>query len=318
MMDEYGSSCYDETDSWTVFGDPSLQVRTDTPDTMTVIHNSMIPIGSTTFDVDVTGVEGALCAISHDYELLGHGYTDDSGRAVITFDEPLPYMEGADLVVTGYNKIPYITSLQIGDSYPPHPPTVDGPPAGKPGKEYEYTSVTTDPEEDQIFYMFDWGDGTFSEWLGPYNSGESVTASHAWSAVGDYEIKVRAKDIEGAAGYWSDPFPIRIDLPVLDVGLIKGGLAKVSVAIKNTGLAEADNINWQITLDGGLILLGKETTGTIQTILVGEEEEVRSRLIFGFGQTRVTVTADILEGSDVRNQGAFVLLFFISVLPGGG
>ncbi|MCK5112956.1 MAG: Zn-dependent exopeptidase M28, partial [Thermoplasmatales archaeon] len=90
------------------------------------------------------------------------------------------------------------------------------------------------------------------------------------------------------------------------------------VAIKNTGLAEADDINWQITLDGGLILLGKETTGTIQTIPIGGEEEVRSGLIFGFGQTRVTVTADILEGSGIRNQGAFVLLFFISVLPGGG
>ncbi len=318
MMDEYGSSCYDETDTWTVFGDPTLQVRTDTPDTMTVAHNSIIPIGSTSFDVDVTGVEGALCAISHDYELLGHGYTDDSGRAVITFDDPLPYMDGVDLVVTGYNKIPYTASLQVGDSYPPYPPTVDGPPSGKPGKEYEYTSVTTDPEEDQIFYMFDWGDGTFSEWLGPYNSGESVTASHAWPAVGDYEIKVRAKDIDGGAGYWSDPFPLHIGLPALEVSVIKGGLTKVSAAIKNIGLAEADDINWQITLDGGLILLGKETTGTIQTILAGEEEEVRSGLIFGFGQTRVTVTADILEGSYVRNQGAFVLLFFISVLPGGG
>ncbi len=318
MNDEYGSAGEIETDAWTVFGDPSLQVRTDTPDTMTVTHNSIIPIGSTTFDVDVTGVEDALCAISHDYELLGYGYTDDTGRAVITFDEPLPYMDGADLVVTGHNKIPYTALLQIGDSYPPYPPTIDGPPSGKPGKEYEYTSVTTDPEEEQIFYMFDWGDSTFSEWLGPYNSGESVTASHAWPAVGDYEIKVRAKDIGGGAGYWSDPFPIRIDLPVLNVGVIKGGLTKVSATIKNIGLAEADEINWKITLDGGLILLGKETTGTIQTILAGGEEEVRSGLIFGFGQTRVTVTADIPEDSGVRNQGAFVLLFFISVLPGGG
>jgi len=54
MMDEYGPSCYSETDTWTVFGDPSLQVRTDTPSEMTVNHDIIIPIGSTEFEVEVT------------------------------------------------------------------------------------------------------------------------------------------------------------------------------------------------------------------------------------------------------------------------
>jgi len=315
MMDEYGSSCYGETDAWTVFGDPSLQVRTDTPSEMTVTHNSKIPIGATTFEVEVEGIENALCAISHDYELLGYGYTDDTGLAVINFNEPWPLFESVPvLLVTAYNKIPYNNLF-----YPPlDPPTIDGPTAGKPEKEYEYTAVTTDPEGNQIFYLFDWGDGTSTEWLGPYNSGEPVVASHVWSEVGHYDVKAGAKDVEEVGSKWSESYPMQIDSPGVDIGIIKGGLFRVTAEIKNTGLAGADDINWKITLDGGLILLGKETTGTIQTIPAGGEEEVRSGLIFGFGQTRITVTADIPEGSDERNLGAFVLLFFMRVNPSGG
>ena len=318
MMDEYGSSCYDETDAWTVFGDPSLQVRTDTPSEMTVTHSSLIPIGTTTFEVEVEGIENALCAISHDYKLLGYGYTDETGYTVINLSEPMSFFEdGVYLVVTAYNKIPYNVSVQTGSSYPPDPPTIDGPAAGKPEKEYEYTAVTTDPEGDQIFYLFDWGDETSKEWFGPYNSGENMVASHAWSEVGDYEIKVMAKDVGEATSKWSEPYSVQVELPVVDIGIIEGGLFKITASIKNTGIVEAEEINWKIALDCNFILLGKETTGAIDTILAGEEQNVTSDLIFGFGPTRVFVTVDIPEDSKERDQGGYVLLFFIKVNPGG-
>ncbi|HEC82241.1 MAG TPA: hypothetical protein ENI42_07475, partial [Thermoplasmatales archaeon] len=64
MNDEYGSSGYAETDAWHVFGDPSIQVRTDTPESMTVIHDDTMESSATSFDVTVVGVEGALCALS--------------------------------------------------------------------------------------------------------------------------------------------------------------------------------------------------------------------------------------------------------------
>jgi hypothetical protein len=53
--------------------------------------------------------------------------------------------------------------------------------------------------------MWDWGDGNFSEWLGPYNSGEIVEASYIWNFKDDYQIKVRAKNIKGLLSEWSDP-----------------------------------------------------------------------------------------------------------------
>ena len=55
MNDAYGSDGESETIAWTVFGDPSVQVRTDTPATMTVTYDSFIPNGAETFELDVPG-----------------------------------------------------------------------------------------------------------------------------------------------------------------------------------------------------------------------------------------------------------------------
>ena len=123
MNDEYGSWGWDMTDTWHVFGDPSIQVRTDTPIEMTVIHDPTIPIGVLSFEVDVPGVENALCAISREYVLLGYGYTNDTGHAVIEFEDPINDDGDVDLVVTAYNKIPYITLIEVdGTNNPPEKP----------------------------------------------------------------------------------------------------------------------------------------------------------------------------------------------------
>ena len=58
--------------------------------------------------------------------------------------------------------------------------------------------------------MFDWGDGTMSEWLGPYPSGDDVEKSHIWTEFGDYEVKVIAKDTFNGKSEWSEPHLISI------------------------------------------------------------------------------------------------------------
>jgi agmatine/peptidylarginine deiminase len=113
MMDEYGSSCYDETNTWTLFGDPSLQIRTDTPTTMSVSHDPTMTPGQTEFGVTVNGIEDALCAISYNGTLLGYNYTDSAGNALINFSQPIGDIDALDLVVTSFNKNPYITVLNV-------------------------------------------------------------------------------------------------------------------------------------------------------------------------------------------------------------
>jgi hypothetical protein len=316
MMDEYGSGCYDETDTWTVFGDPSLQVRTDTPEDMIVEHEELIPIGAESFELEVPGVESALCAISYNNQLLGCGYSDETGYAEVVFDEPVEFLEGVELVVTAFNKNPYFAPMQIGNSYPPEIPVVDGPTTGRINKSYEYTAMTTDPEGDQILYKFDWGDGAESDWIGPVTSGTSVSQSHAWSEIGDYEVKVRAKDIEGAGSKWSEAYIVQMNVTDIKIKL-KGGLFRIKATFINEGIAEADDVNWDISLSGGLILLGKTSTGTIPNIQPGEEVTITSDLIIGLGEVDIIVTAIGPECYVNFDRGGKVYLAYIHVNPGG-
>jgi hypothetical protein len=103
--------------------------------------------------------------------------------------------------------------LSMGStSNPPDTPSITGPTQGAKNIEYTFSSVTTDPDGDQVYYRFDWGDGNASDWLGPYASGLTITATHSWSDLGTYDIKVRAKDTYGALSNWSEPLPISIIL----------------------------------------------------------------------------------------------------------
>ena len=206
-----------------------------------------------------------------------------------------------------------------GGGAPNTPTTPDGPKEGVIDTEYTFTTSTEDPQEDDVYYLFDWDDGTDSGWLGPYPSGSEQSASHSWDEEGKYDVKAKARDENGAESDWSNDHAIEIFAgPAVDISAITGGLFKVSSTIRNPGLEAADDVSWSITLDGGFILLGKETTGTGLSIPAGGEETVNSKLILGFGKTRVIVTAEIPDGdSDSRNQGASVILFLIKVNPGG-
>ena len=207
---------------------------------------------------------------------------------------------------------------ELAFNQPPETPDApDGPDEGVTGVEYTFTAVTSDPDGDPIYYMFDWGDGKDSGWVGPYNSGQTGSASHIWEDAGDFPVKVYAKDDYGESG-WSSAHSINIlEGANLEIGIIKGGLFKVSAEIKNIGDLDATEVNWTITLDGGAFI-GKETTGTIPSLVIDSEETISSKLILGLGPTTVTVTAQSAEGvSDTREQTGFVFLFFIKVNPGG-
>ncbi len=98
-------------------------------------------------------------------------------------------------------------TLQISEesNAPLKPSTPNGPISGKIGNTYTYTSSTTDPDGDKISYKWDWGDGTFSDWSVPINSGSIASASKSWNKEGDFEIKVAAKDTHGKVSDWSNP-----------------------------------------------------------------------------------------------------------------
>jgi len=60
-----------------------------------------------------------------------------------------------------------------------------------------------------------------TDWTDYSASGTEITLSHTWDEKGNYEIKLKAKDIHGVQSEWSDPLSITmtknkvINLPFL-------------------------------------------------------------------------------------------------------
>ncbi len=85
----------------------------------------------------------------------------------------------------------------------PSAPTIDGPINGNIDTLYEYSFTSVDPDEDQVYYYIDWGDGTNTGWLGPFDSGHELIQSHIWEVKNHYLIKAKAKDINDLESGWS-------------------------------------------------------------------------------------------------------------------
>jgi len=98
------------------------------------------------------------------------------------------------------NDYGYFYAFGYGENVnnPPNTPIITGQNSGKTGETYTYTFSTTDPDNDDISYYIDWGDGTNSDWQGPYSSGTGISLSHSWSNDGSFSIKAKAKDDEGS------------------------------------------------------------------------------------------------------------------------
>lgn len=110
MNDEFGSDGNDMTDTWTIFGDPSLLVRTAMPEPLTVAHENQVFLGSTEFTVTCP-TEGALVALSLNGQFMQAGFITN-GTLTLSF----PAMQNPDtlhLVVTAFNKLPYSADLPV-------------------------------------------------------------------------------------------------------------------------------------------------------------------------------------------------------------
>jgi hypothetical protein len=93
--------------------------------------------------------------------------------------------------------------VTFGGNTPPNAPSApSGPASGTPGSSYSYSATATDPNGDQVKYTFDWGDGTTTD-TGLVNSDTRLSASHAWTEAGTYQVKAMATDSKGASSGWS-------------------------------------------------------------------------------------------------------------------
>ena len=111
MNDAQGSYGENETKYWTFFGDPSLWLRTDAPNSLSIYHDNTIMIGTSEFIVD-TGIDDALVSFSKEGELVDSKFSM-GGIAVMDLGNTVNQPGELDLTVTAFNSIPYITSVSI-------------------------------------------------------------------------------------------------------------------------------------------------------------------------------------------------------------
>lgn len=75
----------------------------------------------------------------------------------------------------------------------PTAPVVTGPTSGNTATSYSYTFNSTDPDNDNLYYTVNWGDGN-SNSTSVVPSGTTQTLSHSWNSLGTKNITVTATD----------------------------------------------------------------------------------------------------------------------------
>ena len=121
-------------------------------------------------------------------------------------------------------------------------------------------------------------------------------------------------DISG--GDNQDRYPLMEPYGMTELTIsIRSGLFKFSGIIKNIGNKTAFNVQWKITVDGGIVLIGRESSGYLpRPLLAGEEMSVSSGLVFGFGRIVITVSVWADNAPLVSESiPGILILFFIMI-----
>ena len=96
----------------------------------------------------------------------------------------------------------YLHAIESIPDEPPSKPTITGLVKSTVRQKHNYTISSTDPEQDNISYYINWGDGQITDWIGPYMSGEEIIQTHIWTKRGTYIIQVKARDGHGLESDW--------------------------------------------------------------------------------------------------------------------
>lgn len=107
-------------------------------------------------------------------------------------------------------KMELISTTYNPSSDPPVQPSAPaGPTTFIAGESGSYECFTTDPDDDIVKYIFNWGDGTTSS-SDFIPSGEIVSITKQWTDKGTFDVKVKARDSYGKESEWSDSIEVTV------------------------------------------------------------------------------------------------------------
>ena len=112
VLDMSGYQGNDTHDTWILFGDPSLMVRTDNPTSMNVsISPEVLMLGMDALEVNAENTPFGIATLMMDGEVIASSYIENN-TASLNF-VPLSNVGVATLTVMGYNKVTEIISMEV-------------------------------------------------------------------------------------------------------------------------------------------------------------------------------------------------------------
>lgn len=147
---------------------------------------------------------------------------------------------------------------------PEKPVKPEGLISGFISENYTYSSSAIDPYDRDLYYRFDWGDNTYSEWVGPYPSGFLVQANKSWGNSGNFYVRVQAKNLEGFLSVWSDSLKVNIRDKIEIVKPVKG------LYIGNSKIFNLPVILIIGNIDVEVITPGIENAGSVEFYVNGD------------------------------------------------
>jgi len=319
--------------AWILFGDPSLMLRTKTPQAMTVTHNGSIQPAVTNYTVNVTNGNGALATITNaNHEILGKA-TVSNNTATINITGTLTPGEELTLCVFGYNKVTYLGTIQVIASEGPYV-VVNSytPTTANVGVQTDLSLVLKNlgtqatSGNSTVTLSCDNSNVTF----GTFTKNFSSLAVDATTTVNGFNFTIAEGEADGTVipitvtitngnDIWESTANITAVAPNLVVGaitdseLIPGESGTITFPVTNSGSAAAQNVVLTLSCNNGNITFGTNPV-TVSSIAAGATTNitvnvnVASSVTYGSALTfSYTLTADHFATNGTYNTTAGIV-----------
>lgn len=303
MVDLHGTSGRSTHDTWIMFGDPSLTLRTAPPVAMNVSHMPTIFLGMTEFTVNADA-EGALVALTINGEILGTG-TISGGTTTISFPA-INNVGVLKIAVFGYNKVTYLQDIEIIPASGPFIAYVSATVNGAVNNQIHYgqdvslgiqlrnlgianaTNITATLSTTSPFVTIT--DATQS--YGTMTPDQVMTITDAFALSLSNEVPNNTPLtfsllITADEGTWENNFNMNALAPSFTVGdfivndqsgngngrLDPGETATIKVAFTNSGLSQANDAIAHLVFNSSYITVN---TGTFEAVTVAPDQTLEA------------------------------------------
>ncbi len=190
-----------------------------------------------------------------------------------------------------------------GENHGPGTPVIGGEDSGRSDEPLGFFINGSDPDDSHLYFFIDWGDGLDSGWIGPFPIENNIDVTHSFASSGSYQIKVKSKDSTENESDWSTVHSVQIfDGPavVLSEGNIEENI--IEFTISNQGDLASEEIQWEISIEGGFFFGQRVLSGTIESLDVEHSYTATTSSLFGFGSLTIGIQVHDVEAGELSSS----------------